>query len=327
MNTFGRKYRVTIFGESHGERIGVVVDGVPAGIAFAEEDMLADLARRRSGARGTTPRKEDDLPRIASGTFQGVTTGAPLTILFENNNTRSDDYERLSAHPRPGHADWVAGQKFGGYNDPRGGGHFSGRITLGLVAAGVLAKKILDGVAIKAETKEIGGCADPVRFPEVIENVMAAGDSVGGIIECRATGIPVGWGEPFFDSAESLLAHAVFSIPGVKGIEFGSGFEAARLRGSQNNDPITDAKGVTATNNAGGINGGITNGNELVFRISVKPTPSISAPQQTFNLASGTVETLRIGGRHDVCVALRVPVVLEAATAVVLADFALSGDV
>ncbi len=327
MNTFGRKYRITIFGESHGERIGVVVDGVPAGIAFAEEDMLADLTRRRSGARGTTPRKEDDAPQIVSGTFRGVTTGAPLTILFENKNTRSDDYEHLLAHPRPGHADRVAAQKFGGHNDPRGGGHFSGRITLGLVAAGVLAKKILGGATIGAEIKEIGGCADPALFAEVIENAMAAGDSAGGIVECRATGLPAGWGEPFFDSAESLLAHAAFSIPGVKGIEFGSGFEAARLRGSQNNDPITDARGTTATNNAGGINGGITNGNELVFRIAVKPTPSISAPQQTFNIASGTVEELRVKGRHDACIALRVPVVIEAATAIVLADLALlAGD-
>ncbi len=323
MNTFGRIFRISIFGESHGTLIGVTIDGVPSGISLSESDLLPDLARRRSGARGTTPRKESDAPRIVSGVFEGRTTGAPLTVVFENENTRSADYKELTTHPRPGHADWTAAQKFGGFNDPRGGGHFSGRITLGLVAAGVVAKKILQDVDIQSVIKEIGGCSDPAEFDSVVEAAMAARDSVGGLVECTVTGLPVGLGEPFFDSAESLIAHAVFAIPAVKGIEFGAGFAAARMRGSEHNDPIVELSGRTATNHAGGIVGGITNGNPLTFRVSVKPTPSIAAPQQTLDTATGRLETLEIRGRHDACIALRVPVVVEAAAAVVLADLSM----
>ncbi len=323
MNGFGRNFRITIFGESHGEALGVVMDGVPAGIPLVPADFEADLSRRRSGAKGTTPRKEADIPEIVSGVFEGHTTGAPLTVLFRNGDTRSKDYSKLVEHPRPSHADFVASQKFDGHNDYRGGGHFSGRVTLGLVAAGAVAKKILGEVQIAAGIIEIGGSSDRTMFDTIISEAMREGDSVGGVVECRASGVPAGLGEPFFDSVESMVGHLMFSIPGVKGVEFGRGFDAAKLRGSENNDMIVDARGTTCTNNAGGINGGITNGNELVVRIAVKPTASISRPQETFNFASGRVETLVVGGRHDACIALRVPVIAEAAVAIALADFSL----
>lgn len=323
MNSFGRKYRVSIFGESHGGAVGVVLDGVPAGIPLNEEDFMADLARRKSGQRGTTPRKESDSPVILSGLFNEKTTGAPLTVVFANENTLSGDYRNLVTHPRPSHADWVAQQKFHGYADYRGGGHFSGRLTLGLVVAGVVAKKILKEVEISSRIVEIGGCTDAGKWPEIVEAAMRETDSVGGIIECRAEGVPVGLGEPFFDSAESVISHLLFSVPAVKGVEFGNGFECARLRGSQNNDPIVDPSGRTATNHAGGICGGITNGNPIVVRAAIKPTASIAAPQQTLNTATGLVEELRIKGRHDACIALRAPVVIESAVAIGLADLML----
>lgn len=325
MNSFGTIFRVSVFGESHGTAVGAVIDGVPAGIAFAPEDMQEDLSRRKSGAKGTTPRMESDSPRILCGTFDGYTTGAPVTILFSNEDTRSGDYKNLAVHPRPGHADFVAQKKFHGFADYRGGGHFSGRITLGLVAAGVLAKKILDKyhIRIQARIIEIGGETDRSKFDEVIGSAIRQQDSVGGVLECAAQGIPAGWGAPFFDSVESLISHAVFSIPAVRGIAFGEGFEAARMKGSQHNDPIIDVSGKTATNYAGGVNGGITNGNELVFRAAIKPTASIGMPQKTVNMETGRIEELRIEGRHDACIALRVPVILEAVTAIVLADLSM----
>ena len=324
MNSWGDIFRVTIWGESHGKQVGVSIDGVPAGIALSEEDFTADLERRRAGAAGTTPRKESDIPHIVSGLYEGYTTGSPLTIEFLNENTRSGDYKNLISHPRPSHADWVAQQKWQGYNDPRGGGHFSGRITLGLVAAGVVAKKIL-GQAVEFSTDiiEIGGERNKERFAEIIEQARMAQDSVGGVVECSVKGIKVGLGEPFFDSAESLIAHLLFSVPAVKGIEFGAGFEAARKRGSQNNDCIISADGKTATNHAGGIVGGITNGNDIVVRAAIKPTASISSEQQTFNFETGAVEPLVIKGRHDVCIALRAAVVVESAIAIALAELKL----
>lgn len=311
--------RVTIFGESHGEAVGCVLDGVPPGIELRASDLEPDLGRRRAGARGTTPRKESDVPHIVSGVYNNRTTAAPLTVLFRNENTLSGDYKNLTDHPRPSHSDFVASQKYNGQNDPRGGGHFSGRITLGMVAAGAIAKKIIPGINIEARILEIGGQLS--LFERLIEEVMAAQDSVGGVIECRASGVPIGLGEPFFDSVEAVLSHLLFSIPAVKGVEFGNGFAAARLRGSQNNDPIISVDGTTATNHAGGIVGGITNGNELVVRVAIKPTASISQAQQTFNFATGKVEPLLIKGRHDTCIALRIPVIVEAAVALVLADF------
>ena len=320
MNQFGNKFRLSIWGESHGSQIGILLDGVPAGIPLDVSDFEADLARRRSGGLGTTPRREADTPQLLSGIYQGCTTGAPLAIAFENNNTRSQDYPD-PAHCRPSHADRTAMVRFAGYNDPRGGGHFSGRLTAGLVAAGVVAKKILPTSAtFTTRLTEIGGCADPEQFDEILRTAATAHDSVGGIVECRVQGIPAGWGDPFFNSAESLIAHLLFAVPGIKGVEFGDGFEVARHRGSENNDRIIDANGTTASNHAGGIDGGITNGNELIVRVAFKPTASIAQPQETFNFATGRIEPLTIRGRHDACIALRGAVVVEAAVAIALAD-------
>ena len=320
MNSFGRIYRISIFGESHGTAVGVVIDGCPSGIELKESDFLSDLARRKSGAKGTTPRQEEDLPKIISGVFNDHTTGAPLTILFENTNTRSSDYAFTRETPRPGHADYTASQKFGGFEDYRGGGHFSGRLTLGLVAAGVVAKKIMFPAIAEAKLIEAGGNSN---IEEAIEKAVLEADSIGGIVQCRALNMPGGLGEPFFDSVESLISHLVFSIPATKGIEFGSGFSAARMKGSEHNDVFISADGKTSTNYAGGINGGISNGNELVFRVAVKPTSSTAKAQHTFNFKTNEMVNLEVKGRHDTCIALRVPVVVESITAVVLADLLL----
>ena len=320
MNSYGTNFRISIFGESHGKLIGVVMDGVPAGISLTEEDFMADLDRRRSGAKGTTPRKESDTPHIVSGTFEGCTTGAPLTVVFENANTISKDYSMFREIPRPGHADFTAQVKHNFFNDIRGGGHFSGRLTLALVAAGVVAKKILGNIKINAQITAIAGISDPLQWDSAIEAAMAEGDSVGGIIECSCTGVPAGLGEPFFNSLESEIAHLAFSIPGVRGIEFGDGFAAAAMKGSEHNDCFTDIDGHTATNGAGGINGGISNGNPIVFRIAVKPTSSISKVQHTANFITGEIEEFSVKGRHDACIALRCPVIVEAIAAIALAQ-------
>ena len=317
MNSFGRIFRVSIFGESHGECVGINIDGCPAGLPLNLDDFTTDIERRKAGAKGTTPRKEADLPRIMNGVYNGKTTGAPITILFDNTNTRSGDYEKQRAVPRPGHADFVATKKFGGFEDYRGGGHFSGRLTVCLVAAGVVAKKLLKEINIAATILEIGGEADTnVGLQKAID----AKDTIGGIVECKVNGLPIGLGEPFFDSAESMIGHAVFAIPAVRGIEFGTGFAAARMYGSEHNDAIENSTGKTVTNHAGGIVGGITNSNELVFRIAIKPTSSTPKIQHTLNVETGETENFSVKGRHDLCIALRVPVVLEAVTAFVLAD-------
>ncbi|HKB44947.1 MAG TPA: chorismate synthase [Chitinophagaceae bacterium] len=499
MNSFGRIFRVHIFGESHGESVGIVVDGCPAGLPLIIEDFLPDLERRKGGTqKGTTPRQEEDLPIFKSGIFNNTTTGAPITILFENKNIRSGDYEKQRDVPRPGHADFVADKKFGGFEDYRGSGHFSGRLTVALVAAGVIAKKLLaqtspqtplqrrgvwgdsaipgyitntadqweissefaknnrknateaeDKLWQEVRNKKINGykfrrqhpiagyipdfvCLERrlvieidgdyhneeeqkkydtlrttllkeinyqlIRFtneqvlekmpwvleeirkfllsesnsPSPLEKELQSGtkrkfhlsgsgspsplerelegevgikitsaileiggetdldkglqkaidnkDSIGGIIECRASGLPVGLGEPFFDSAESLLSHIVFAIPAVRGIEFGTGFAAAKMFGSEHNDAIENMDGKTKTNHAGGVVGGLTNGNELVFRIAIKPTSSTPKEQTTLNWTTEKIETVSVKGRHDLCIALRVPVILEAVTAIVLAD-------
>lgn len=317
MNSFGRIFRLSIFGESHGAAVGVTIDGCPAGIPLTIEDFLPDLQRRKAGATGTTPRKEDDLPELISGVFNGHTAGSPITILFRNNNTQSKDYNAIKNTPRPGHADFVLSKKYNGFNDYRGGGHSSGRLTLALVAAGVIAKKLLTNININAQLIEAGGNTD---IEAAINKAVEAQDSIGGIIECRATGLPLGLGEPFFDSAESVISQLVFSIPAVKGIEFGSGFAATKMTGSQHNDAIIDEHGTTKTNHAGGINGGITNGNELIFRVAIKPTSSTPQEQQTWNNQTRSVEAFTVKGRHDLCIALRAPVVVEAAAAVALAD-------
>ena len=317
MNSFGRLFHISIFGESHGNSVGVTIDGCPAGLQIRESDFEIDLSRRRTGSPGTSPRKEADLPRIMSGVFNDHTTGAPLTIIFENTNTRFKDYERFRDVPRPGHADFIATQKFGGFEDFRGGGHFSGRLTLALVTAGVIAKKLVSPVDISAKLIEAGGSED---IEKAIANAVETRDSIGGIVELVASGIPIGLGEPFFDSVESLIAHIVFAIPAIKAIEFGSGFNAAKMNGSEHNDKFVAIDGKTRTNYAGGINGGISNGNDLVFRVAVKPTSSIPLGQLTMNMKSGVMTELKIEGRHDLCIAIRVPVILEAVTAIVLAD-------
>ena len=343
---------MSIFGESHGELIGVVLDGVPAGLELTPEDFTQDILRRKSGAKGTTPRIEADAPRIVSGVYEGVTTGAPLTIVFENTNTKSGDYSLFAAMPRPGHADLTAALKWDDCQDPRGGGHFSGRLTLPVVAAGVVAKKILQDATMLDETPfagvnahivELGGIprkaagADesasessseetaehlsqmPTEWQEAIDAAIKDGDSLGAVVECTVPEIDPGYGEPFWDSVESEIAHAVFAIPGVRGLEFGDGFAAAAMKGSEHNDPI-GPDGRPTKNGAGGVNGGITNGAPLKFRVAFKPTSSIRKPQQTFNFVTGQMDTLEIPGRHDVCFALRTPVVVEAMTAIVLAD-------
>jgi chorismate synthase len=327
MNSFGRIFKINIFGESHGESVGLNLDGVPAGLPLSVEDFMIDIERRKGGLqKGTTPRQETDLPIFKSGLFNGKTTGAPLTILFENNNTRSDDYGKQRDVPRPGHADFVANKKYGGNEDYRGGGHFSGRLTVALVAAGVIAKRLLkttsegEGIDIKSSILEIGGETD---LEKGLQKAIDAKDSIGGIVECKVMGLPIGLGEPFFDSVESLISHAVFAIPAVRGIEFGTGFPAAKMLGIEHNDAIIDALGNTKTNHAGGVIGGITNGNELVFRIAIKPTSSTPKEQQTLNWKTNEIENSSVKGRHDLCIALRVPVVLEAVTAIALTDLML----
>jgi chorismate synthase len=317
MNTFGRRFRIHILGASHGSHIGICIDGCPAGIDIKQADFFKDINRRKAGSAGTTTRIEEDMPQIISGVFNSKTTGAPITILFENNNTISTDYEEIKQTPRPGHADFVLDKKFGGFNDYRGGGHSSGRLTLALVAAGVVAKKILPHITFNAELIEAGGHSN---IEEAIANAVLAQDSIGGIVRCSVSALPIGLGEPFFDSLESTISHLVFSIPAVKGISFGAGFAATKMTGSQHNDALIDEKGATKTNHAGGINGGISNGNELYFDVAVKPTSSTPKEQNTWNNQTQSVEPFRIKGRHDLCVALRVPVVVEAAAAIALAD-------
>lgn len=323
MNTFGHYFRLSLWGESHGERLGITLDGIPAGIPLCESDLDADLARRRSGRAGTTPRRETDQPRIVSGLYDGLTTGAPLTVEFLNECADPSAYTVPCF--RPSHADWTAHAKYGGHNDPRGGGHLSGRLTVLMVAAGVVAKKLLPpNLHFDTRLTEVGGCTDPSGFDQAIAAAAAARDSVGAVAECRVTGLPAGLGEPWFDPAESVVAHLLFAIPAIKGVEFGDGFRSARLRGSQNNDPILDGRGRTATNHAGGIAGGITNGNELVVRAAFKPTPSIGREQTTYDPTTRSVGTLRIEGRHDACVALRGAAVVEAAVAAALAELTLA---
>ncbi len=320
MNSLGRIFRFHIFGESHGKAIGAVIDGCPAGLSLSEDDFTADLNRRRSGARGTTARHEVDRPYIMSGVLEGKTTGAPVLIQFENGDVDSSSYLKHQHLPRPGHADLVARQKFGGFHDWRGGGHFSARLTAAVVAGGVIAKKLLTGIDIAARVTELGGMQDLDRAIEAAEQ---AKDSIGGIVECRVDNIPPGLGEPFFDSLESVLAHVAFSIPGVKAIEFGAGLAVAQMRGSEYADAIVSAGGKTATNHSGGINGGISNGNPIIFRVAMRPASGSAKQLQTIHLNTGANQTIVPQGRHDRCIPLRMPVILEAMTAMVLVDFML----
>lgn len=350
-SVFGRRLNISIFGQSHAEAIGVVIDGFPAGFAVDREALRAFMARRAPGQNAfATPRKEADEVEFLSGLLDGVTCGAPICAVIRNTNTRSGDYRELFDQPRPSHADYPADIRYGGAQDVRGGGHFSGRLTAALCVAGGLCRQYLaeKGIAVGAHIAAVGGVKDtlfdPVsvtaadfpngQFPvmddeageamrAVIEAARREGDSVGGIVECAAVGLPAGIGDPLFDGLENRLSAAVFGIPAVRGIEFGNGFEAAALRGSENNDCYYDDGGTvrTRTNRHGGVLGGISTGMPLVFRAAFKPTPSIAKEQQTLNRRSGQVEPLVIRGRHDPCIVPRAVPCVEAACAIVLCDY------
>ena len=342
-NTFGTLFRVTTFGESHGAALGCVIDGVPAGLPIDFEALERELARRRPGQSDvTTPRKEADAPEILSGVLDGVATGAPVAILFRNTNQHSADYDSIKDLFRPGHADYAWESKFG-FRDARGGGRTSGRETVARVAAGAIAKQLLarQGITVRACALEIAGiragnidwdqvehnavrapdAEAAVRMADAVNAARADHDSVGGIILCEALGLPAGFGEPVFDKLDALTAHAILSIGGVKGIEFGAGFEAAAMRGSAHNDPILPG-GKFATNNAGGVLGGISNGDVFTFRCAVKPTASLARPQKTIDRAGQPAE-ITTPGRHDPCLVPRMVPVVEAMTAIVLADLML----
>lgn len=322
-NSIGKILRLTIYGASHDSRVGITMEGVPKGIHLPGTLFVADLERRRPKLKGETTRHESDMPLIEGLDGYGYSTGDKIDISFVNGNKRSGDYSHLKLHPRPSHADLVQRRKYGEEYNLAGGGIASGRMTVALVAAGVVAKQILSQAEFSTRLVEVGGCAEETQFEDIISSAARDGDSVGGVVECRVTGVPHSLGEPFFDSAESIISHMLFSIPGVKGVEFGDGFAGARKRGSERNDAIVDAEGHTLTNNDGGINGGITNGNDIVVRVAIKPTPSISREQHTYNFEHEAVAPLTIGGRHDACIARRAAVVVEAMVAVALADLKL----
>ncbi len=355
-NSIGRLFRITSFGESHGRCVGILVDGCPAGLSLHEEDIQREVDRRKPGAvTGATPRAEEDKVEVLSGVFNGHTTGAPVCLLVWNRDADSRAYEAMRFTPRPGHADYTAAIRYGGFNDYRGGGRFSGRITAGFVMAGAVARKLLmtKEIEVLAHTVELGGvraqppsideirksasasplrCADPEaarKMTAEIEKAARERDSLGGIIEGIALNIPAGLGEPVFDTLEGDLAKALFAIPAVKGVEFGAGFAAAGGRGSSNNDPFTlrDGKMAMSSNNAGGILGGISSGMPLTLRVAVKPTPSIGRPQETVDLEQMKETTLEIKGRHDTCIVPRAVPVVEAMMAVVLCDFAMQAGI
>lgn len=326
LNQFGKIFQIQIFGASHGECVGILIDGVPAGIELKEADFLEALARRKPSEVAGTPRKESDIPQLSAGVFNNYTTGAPLLITFKNENTISKDYSNLITTPRPSHADFVANYKYHGFQDYRGGGAFSGRLTVALVAAGVVAKKIFNA-NISSEIVSLNGETDQSKFAELLNKAKANLDSIGGVVKITIKDLPLGLGEPYFDSLESVLAHGLFSVPAIKGVSFGSGFAGVNLTGSQYNDLIIDAKGTTKTNNNGGINGGISNGNPVIINVAVKPTPSIGLPQETYNFQTNELTNLVIKGRHDVAIIMRSGIVLESICQIVLADLYLRSKV
>lgn len=326
MNIFGQHLKMHIYGTSHGPEVGVLLEGVPAGISLGKEDFLTAIERRKPTQKGTTPRKESDEIHIRSGVFKGFTTGTPILISFLNENTRSEDYESQRSFPRPGHADWAAHKKFLGFEDFRGGGAFSARLTVGLVAAGVVAQQIidqyLDWTDFKIESKILKvGVFEHVE--EGLAVAIAKKDSVGGVIQITAEGVPPGLGEPYFYGLDAAIAQAIFSIPAVKGLEFGAGFKSVEMFGSEHNDPILNEKGQTKTNHSGGVTGGLSNGNPLQFQVVLKPTSSTPQTQLTYDWHDQKIKNINIKGRHDLCVALRAPVILEAITMWVLADLGL----
>ncbi len=327
-NTFGNNVSVTLFGESHGEGIGAVLDGLAAGIQVDTDFIANQLTLRRPAGQISTTRVEKDNFQILSGVFEGKTTGTPICIVIPNENTKSEDYGEMRYKIRPSHADFTANEKYNGFQDYRGGGHFSGRVTAGIVAVGAIAISALKnkGINIESRVSRLAGVENPQDIESLILEAKKQGDSVGGVIETAVTGLPTGVGEPWFDSMESMLSHAIFSIPAVKGIEFGAGFSIADMLGSQANDCFRneDGKIVTATNNNGGLNGGITNGMPLIFRTVIKPTPTIAKEQDTVDIRDNTNTTLLAKGRHDPCIVHRAKVVVDSVTAIVLCDM-LSG--
>ena len=319
MNDFGKLFKVNIYGESHNSSVGVLIDGIPAGIKLDEEDFKHDLALRKPHKSSQTSRTEADFPIIESGLFNGYTTGTPMLIRFENKNTHSSDYQNLTTHPRPGHADFVMKEKYHGFNDYRGGGHTSGRLTTGIVAAGVIAKKITNFTYV-TELVKLGNLSDMSKKEEYLEEIVKNKDSVGGIVRITVKDVPVGLGEPYFYSLESAVSQILYSIGGVKGVSFGIGFSGCDLLGSSFNDLIIDEKGTTKSNNNGGVNGGVSNGNDIVINVFVKPTPSIYKEQETFDFASNEIKPLVISGRHDSAIVERAMIVVENAVSVALCD-------
>lgn len=323
-NSFGNCFRFTIFGQSHAPAIGVTMEGLPSGFEIDMEQLNAFMSRRAPGGRYSTARKEADAPEFISGLVGGKTCGAPVTAIIRNNDTRSSDYEYMRYTPRPGHADYTAMVKYGESRDYSGGGQFSGRLTAPLCIAGGIALQLLEkmGISISAEIEAIGGERNKEKMFELIDKVRAEGDSVGGLISCNISGLPVGLGEPMFGGMENRIAQAVFGIPAVKGIEFGAGFEAANMRGSECNDPFKLDGGnvLTEGNNHGGILGGISSGMPVVFRVAIKPTPSIARAQRSVDLSSGTETELLVRGRHDPCIVPRALPCVEAAAAVAVYD-------
>jgi chorismate synthase len=326
MNSYGTLFKITLYGESHQSHIGVVVDGMPPGILIDEEKIKDDLEKRRPGKIGTTKRIEKDEFIITSGVFNGYSTGSPIHLMIENQNIISKDYENLIHHPRPGHADFVAKIKYKGFQDYRGGGRFSGRLTAAIVMAGSLAKMILP-FQFSNELIQVGSLKDLTKIDAYLEEVANQNDSVGGIILLKVKDIPIGLGEPFFQKLDAEIAKMLFSIPSVKAVEFGTGFSGIEYFGSQFNDEIINDKGLTKTNHSGGVTGGISNGNDLIVKVMIKPTSSIKKTQETFNFKSSEVERLEIEGRHDVCIARRAGIVLENAMAIVLADLFLMNKI
>lgn len=319
MNSYGTLFKVTLYGESHQEAIGVVVDGMIPGTKIDNDLITSDLERRKPKALGTTPRKEEDQFHITSGVFNGMATGSPIHLMIKNENTISKDYEHLKKQPRPGHADFVANIKYKGFQDYRGGGSFSGRLTAALVSAGSLAKMMIP-FDISSELIQVGSLKDMSKIDEYLKEIMEKGDSVGGIIEIHVKNMIPGLGMPFFQKLDAEISKMLMSIPAVKAISIGTGFEGIELLGSSFNDVILNESGLTKTNHSGGITGGISNGNDLVIKVFVKPTSSITKTQETYDFEENKVKELSVGGRHDACIARRIGIVLENALAIVLAD-------